>query len=157
MLSIADLHVVVLGGTSRFGFATAKAALAEGARVTIASRSAEKLRGALGRLGNAASGQCIDVTNKPALERFFADLGPFDHLAVTVGDPLPCAGAVDTELWHRVPEAERLATFQRIGARLPVGRVGKPEDIAEAYLYVMKTGFSTGETIVVDSGALQAP
>jgi NAD(P)-dependent dehydrogenase (short-subunit alcohol dehydrogenase family) len=68
-----------------------------------------------------------------------------------------CAGAVDTELWHRLPEAERLATFERIGARLPVGRVGKPEDIAEAYLYLMKTGFSTGETIVVDGGALQAP
>jgi NAD(P)-dependent dehydrogenase (short-subunit alcohol dehydrogenase family) len=68
-----------------------------------------------------------------------------------------CAGAVDTELWHRLPEAERLAMFERIGARLPVGRVGKPEDIAEAYLYLMKTGFSTGETIVLDGGALQAP
>jgi NAD(P)-dependent dehydrogenase (short-subunit alcohol dehydrogenase family) len=68
-----------------------------------------------------------------------------------------CAGAVDTELWHRLPEAERLATFARLAARLPVGRVGKPEDIAEAYLYLMKTGFSTGETIVVDGGALQAP
>ena len=52
MPSIADQDVVVLGGTSGFGFATAKAALAEGARVTIASRSAEKLRGALVRLGN---------------------------------------------------------------------------------------------------------
>jgi NAD(P)-dependent dehydrogenase (short-subunit alcohol dehydrogenase family) len=241
MPSIADQHVVVLGGTSGFGFATAKAALAEGARVTIASRSAEKLRGALARLGNRASGECVDVTDKPMLERFFAGLGPFDHLAVTVGDALlskqimeltdeearsafevrfwgqfnavraayphisksgsitlvsglagqraspgrgiyagvlgglegivksfaaelrpirvngVCAGAVDTELWHRLPEAERLATFERIGASLPVGRIGKPEDIAEAYLYLMKTGFSTGETIVVDGGALQAP
>jgi NAD(P)-dependent dehydrogenase (short-subunit alcohol dehydrogenase family) len=68
-----------------------------------------------------------------------------------------CAGAVDTELWHRLPAAERLATFERSGARLPVGRVGKPEDVAEAYLYLMKAGFSTGETIVVDGGALQAP
>jgi NAD(P)-dependent dehydrogenase (short-subunit alcohol dehydrogenase family) len=65
-----------------------------------------------------------------------------------------CAGAVDTELWRRLPKAE---TFARLGARLPVGRVGKPEDIAEAYLYLMKTGFSTGETIVLDGGALQAP
>ena len=87
MPSIADQHVVVLGGTSGFGFATAKAALAEGARVTIASHSA-KLSGALARLGNHASGECVDVTDKPMLERFFAGLGPFDHLAVTVGDPL---------------------------------------------------------------------
>jgi hypothetical protein len=63
-----------------------------------------------------------------------------------------CAGAVDTKLWHRLPEAERSATFERISARLPVGRVGRPEDSAEACLYLMKTGFSTGETIVVDGG-----
>src|SRR6267378_8013991 len=88
MPSIADQHVVVLGGTSGFGFATAKAALAEGARVTIASRSAERVRGALARLGNAASGECVDVTVQPMLERFFAGLGAFGHLAVTVGDPL---------------------------------------------------------------------
>jgi NAD(P)-dependent dehydrogenase (short-subunit alcohol dehydrogenase family) len=66
--AIADQHVVVLGGTSGFGFATAKAALAEGAKVTIASRSAEKLRAALIRLGNAVSGECVDVTDKPMLE-----------------------------------------------------------------------------------------
>jgi NAD(P)-dependent dehydrogenase (short-subunit alcohol dehydrogenase family) len=29
------------------------------------------------------------------------------------------ADAVDTELWHRLPEAERLAMFERIGARPP--------------------------------------
>src|ERR1700739_1588195 len=88
MASIADQHVVVLGGTSGFGFATAKAAIAEGARVTIASRSAERVREALVRLGNGARGECVELTQKRMLERFFARLGPFDHLAVTVGDPL---------------------------------------------------------------------
>jgi NAD(P)-dependent dehydrogenase (short-subunit alcohol dehydrogenase family) len=57
-----------------------------------------------------------------------------------------CAGAVDTELWHRVPEAERLAMFEPIGARLPVGSANP-----------RTTGFSTGETIVVDGGAPRAP
>jgi NAD(P)-dependent dehydrogenase (short-subunit alcohol dehydrogenase family) len=47
--------------------------------------------------------------------------------------------------------------FERIGARLPVGRIGRPEEIAEAYLYPTKTGFSTGETIVIEGGALRAP
>jgi NAD(P)-dependent dehydrogenase (short-subunit alcohol dehydrogenase family) len=64
MASIAGHHVVVLGGMSGFGFATAKAAIAEGARVTIAARSAEKVHSALGRLSNAASGECVDVTDK---------------------------------------------------------------------------------------------
>jgi NAD(P)-dependent dehydrogenase (short-subunit alcohol dehydrogenase family) len=66
------------------------------------------------------------------VESFAAELRPVRVNGV-------CAGAVDTELWHRLPEAERLATFERIGARLPVGRVGKPEDIAEAYLYLKPT------------------
>jgi hypothetical protein len=75
-----------------------------------------------------------------------------------------CTGAVDTELWHRLAEAERLATFARIGARLPVGRAGRQAcgyrrslPVFEAYLYLMKTGSSAGETIVVNGGALQAP
>ena len=88
MASIAGQHVVVLGGTSGFGFATAKAAIAEGARVSIASRSPEKLRAALGRLSNAASGSCVDVTDKSGLEAFLGGLGGFDHLAVTVGDTM---------------------------------------------------------------------
>ena len=46
-------------------------------------------------------------------------------------------GNVDAELGHRLPEAERRATFERIGARLPVGRVGTSQDISEAYLYLI--------------------
>jgi len=65
-----------------------------------------------------------------------------------------CPGVVNTELWHRLPEAERAKTFEQSGARLPVGRVAKPEDIADAYVYLMQSGFSTGETIVLDGGAL---
>jgi NAD(P)-dependent dehydrogenase (short-subunit alcohol dehydrogenase family) len=205
MSSISGQHVVVLGGTSGFGFAVAQAAAAAGALVSIASRSAEKLRGALIRLGADVRGACVDVTNKTALDPYFANVGPFNHLAVTVGDIVErkpileltdaearaafevrfwgqfnavraaypdisrsgsitlvsglasqratpglgilagvlgglegmvksfsaelgpvrvngvCAGAVDTELWHSRPEAERQATFARIAARLPVG------------------------------------
>jgi NAD(P)-dependent dehydrogenase (short-subunit alcohol dehydrogenase family) len=84
------------------------------------------------------------------VKSFAAELGPVRVNGV-------CAGVVETELWYRLPEAERKATFARIGAHLPVGRVGKPQDIAEAYLYLMRNGFSTGETIVVDGGALQSP
>jgi hypothetical protein len=56
MASIAGQHVVVLGGTSGFGFATAKAAIAEGPRVTVASRSTERVRSALEPLGRCWSG-----------------------------------------------------------------------------------------------------
>src|SRR5215469_2616049 len=86
MSSISGQHVVVLGGTSGFGFAVAQAAAAAGARVSIASRSAEKLRSALARLGPDVSGASVDVMNKPALDAYFANVRSFHHLAVTVGD-----------------------------------------------------------------------
>ena len=36
----------------------------------------------------------------------------------------------------------------------PVGRVGEAEDIAQAYLFLMQEGFSTGQTVVVDGGTV---
>ncbi|MEU2281577.1 hypothetical protein ABZ614_06320 [Streptomyces sp. NPDC013178] len=36
----------------------------------------------------------------------------------------------------------------------PVGRVGEPRDVAEAYLYLMRGGYSTGSVVVTDGGGL---
>jgi NAD(P)-dependent dehydrogenase (short-subunit alcohol dehydrogenase family) len=37
-------------------------------------------------------------------------------------------------------------------SRLPVKRIGTPEDIADAVLFLMKNGFVTGITLTVDGG-----
>ena len=50
--------------------------------------------------------------------------------------------------------AERENLYESVGNRLPVGRVGEPHDIAQAYLFLMQEGFSTGQTIVVDGGTV---
>jgi NAD(P)-dependent dehydrogenase (short-subunit alcohol dehydrogenase family) len=42
--------------------------------------------------------------------------------------------------------------MEREAKRLPVGRVGRGEDIAEAVLFLMKNGFTTGITLTVDGG-----
>ena len=63
-------------------------------------------------------------------------------------------GFVRTPLWSNMPEADREALYRDAGAKLPVGRVGEPEDIAEAYLYLMKNAFSTGQTVIVDGGGV---
>jgi len=34
----------------------------------------------------------------------------------------------------------------------PVGRVGRPEDIAEAVLYIERAGFMTGQVLIIDGG-----
>lgn len=47
---------------------------------------------------------------------------------------------------------KRDALFKSAIGSLPVGRVGEPEDVAEAYLYLMRGGYSTGSVVVVDGG-----
>ena len=63
-------------------------------------------------------------------------------------------GVVRTNLWQNMPAAEREQLFERVGNSLPVGRVGEPHDIAQAYLFLMQEGFSTGQTLVVDGGTV---
>ncbi|MCF3134395.1 SDR family oxidoreductase [Streptomyces olivochromogenes] len=63
-------------------------------------------------------------------------------------------GVVRTELWRELPEEARGGLFASLAASLPVGRVGEPEDVAEAYLYLMRGGYSTGSVVVVDGGGV---
>jgi NAD(P)-dependent dehydrogenase (short-subunit alcohol dehydrogenase family) len=63
-------------------------------------------------------------------------------------------GVVRTSLWQNMSPAEREQLFESVGKRLPVGRVGEAHDIAQAYLFLMKEEFSTGQTIVVDGGTV---
>ena len=44
--------------------------------------------------------------------------------------------------------------YAAIGARLPVGRVGTPEDVAAATLMLMTNAFITGVTLDVDGGGV---
>src|SRR5580700_6805597 len=63
-------------------------------------------------------------------------------------------GVVRTNLWQAMNPAERDQLFESVGKSLPVGRVGEAHDIAQAYLFLMKEGFSTGQTVVVDGGTV---
>jgi NAD(P)-dependent dehydrogenase (short-subunit alcohol dehydrogenase family) len=65
-----------------------------------------------------------------------------------------CAGVVKTSLWNNLSPADRETMYAATAQKLPVGRVGEPEDIAEAYLYLMQSEFTTGQNIVIDGGAI---
>jgi NAD(P)-dependent dehydrogenase (short-subunit alcohol dehydrogenase family) len=56
--------------------------------------------------------------------------------------------------WDRLPKEQREAFFETRGSALPVGKVGEPADIAEAYLSFMRSGYTTGQIVVVDGGML---
>ena len=80
-MQLAGKKVVVVGGSSGIGLATAELAKSEGAEVIIASRSAEKLNAAADKLG--AKAIPTDVTSDDSVANLFRQCGPVDHVVVT--------------------------------------------------------------------------
>ncbi|MEV4350445.1 SDR family oxidoreductase [Actinoplanes sp. NPDC049596] len=83
-MNIAKQRVVILGGTSGIGYATAEAATERGAEVVIVSRHPSDAAARLGVTGLAA-----DLAHPPA--GLFDEIGPFDHLVYTAGEQLALA------------------------------------------------------------------
>lgn len=79
-MSLKGNRILVVGGSSGIGFGVAQAALDRGAQVTIASRAAQKIDEACARLGGAVEGVTLDTGDAPALEVFFAEREPWDHV-----------------------------------------------------------------------------
>jgi NAD(P)-dependent dehydrogenase (short-subunit alcohol dehydrogenase family) len=226
-------RILVLGGSSGIGLATAAAAAEDGALVTIASRSQTKLDAALSRLGADARAVVLDTEDEAAVERFFVGEEAWDHVVVsaaqTPSGPVrtlglaeakaameskfwgayrvarvarirdggsltfisgflsvrPSAnsvlqgainaalealarglalelapvrvnavspGLIATPLWSGMADGAREAMFAGAAQSLPVGRIGQPEDIANAVRFLATTPFATGSTVRVDGG-----
>jgi NAD(P)-dependent dehydrogenase (short-subunit alcohol dehydrogenase family) len=237
-MTLDGKRIVVLGGSSGIGLATAQAAVLEGAAVVIASSRKARVDQALATLPAGSEGHVLDLVDESAIQTLFAQLGSFDHLVFTAGEslllsslastdveaarrffglrywgaflaakygngnirtggsivftsgiagqrPRPgwalgasiCAamegltralavelapirinivspGFVKTPLWAGMSEADREALYRETAEKLPVGHVGNAEEIAEAYLYLMRQSYGTGQVIVVDGGGL---
>jgi NAD(P)-dependent dehydrogenase (short-subunit alcohol dehydrogenase family) len=236
-MSLAGKTVVIIGGSSGIGFATAKAVLGEGGAVLIVGRSEAKLRDAKAQLGGKVRTASLDATSEPGVKRFFEQMGAFDHLVTTASGfasgpvrmletatarsffeskfwsqyyaakygaghirqggsitffagiasrkPFPglaVAAAIDgaieslartlavelapvrvnvvspglvaTPVYDAMPEVERNALFQSYAAKLPVKRIGQPEDIAATVVYVMQNTYTTGTILDVDGGMM---
>jgi 3-oxoacyl-[acyl-carrier protein] reductase len=90
----------------------------------------------------AAKGGVISLTKTLA-----RDLGPFN---VTVNAISP--GQIETDMGALAGEAR-----QRVEAMIPIGRLGRPEDVAYAALFLASpaAGYVTGATIDVNGGILK--
>lgn len=222
--------VVLIGGTSGIGFGVAEAAKAQGASVLVASSTKEKIDSAVARLGPGAAGAIIDAGSEPDVERFFREIGPFDHLVFTAGDwdrpadqwdleasqwifrirfwgalraikhsrntiardgsitltdgaagrrprrgqAISSAGAMAIENLVRglaielapvrvncvcpgllISEATSAMPRELLQSRVasqPLPRPGTIEEVAEAYLYLMRGTYTTGDVLLVEGG-----
>lgn len=61
-------------------------------------------------------------------------------------------GVVDTPWWSRVPEAAKKEMFEQLASEVAVGRVGNPEDLASAIMFVTQNTFVTGTILDCDGG-----
>jgi NAD(P)-dependent dehydrogenase (short-subunit alcohol dehydrogenase family) len=59
-----------------------------------------------------------------------------------------CPGLVLTERARQAPAGQ----YDRFIAGLPLARGAEPEEVAQAYLYLMRGGYTTGQVLKVDGG-----
>lgn len=129
MASLKDKRIVVLGGTSGLGFATAQAAAAEGARLVVASGRRERVDRALSLLPEGSAGHVCDFTDEAQIRDLFAGLGAFDHLVYTAGDALllgdfaatsiaDAKRAYDVRVWGAMTAAKYAAPLIRSGGSI---------------------------------------
>ncbi|VWX61758.1 NAD(P)-dependent dehydrogenase, short-chain alcohol dehydrogenase family [Burkholderiales bacterium 8X] len=120
MSELVGNSVLVIGGSSGIGQATAAAFAAKGAKVTIASRSRSKLDAAASAIGGNVKTAVLDVTDDAKVQEFFASNEVWDHVVIsaaqTPGGParqLPLASAyeaMNSKFWG----AYRVARLVRI-------------------------------------------
>ncbi|WP_175810284.1 SDR family oxidoreductase [Burkholderia cepacia] len=232
-MKLNDQRVLVVGGSSGIGEATARAFAEAEAKVTIASRDAARLAASKDRIGYGVSTGVMDITDDASVRAFLDSAGEFDHVVVSAaqtatgpvrglelddvyaamdskfwgayriaravrirqggsltfvsgflsvrpsknsvlqgainaaleslarGLALELApvrvntvspGLIATPLWSKIDAEARDRMYESAAARLPAGRVGQPEDVANAVLYLASTPYATGSTVLVDGG-----
>jgi 3-oxoacyl-[acyl-carrier protein] reductase len=105
----------------------------------------------VGSSGNA--GQANYAAAKAALIGFTKSLAQeVGSRNITVNCVAP--GFIDTEMTQALPEEQRARLVQRI----PLARLGTPQDIAEAVAYLASepAGYITGATLHVNGGMYMA-
>ena len=86
--AFAGRTVVITGGASGIGLATARMVVNRGGSVILMGRSPERLKAAREALGSAASTIQLDVTDEDAVRTAFADIDRVDHLVTAAAGTL---------------------------------------------------------------------
>ncbi|WP_316826328.1 SDR family oxidoreductase [Pedobacter miscanthi] len=90
--------VIILGGSSGLGLATAEAAAHEGAKVVIVSGNQNRINAALKSLPENCSGLAVDLGKEENIKQFFDSVAPFDHLVYTAGENLTLHAIDETDI-----------------------------------------------------------
>lgn len=125
MARYTDKIVVVIGGNSGIGLASAEAFAAEGAIVVLTGRDRETVAAMAARIGPAATGIAADIADTNARASLFADIkqrfGRIDTLFVNagVGAFVPIERVTEAD-WNRIVDINLKGAYFTIQAALPL-------------------------------------
>jgi NAD(P)-dependent dehydrogenase (short-subunit alcohol dehydrogenase family) len=131
-MDLEGKHVVIIGGSSGMGLATAAGAAAAGAKVTIGSSDQSRLDAALAALPGGCNGVVVDVRSEASVAEALAGIGELDHLVYTAGDsvtPRPL-GELPPDEARRLFDVRFWGCSRRGQARRPPdqgGRLGRAD------------------------------
>ena len=104
--------IVIIGGSSGMGLATAAAAATAGAAVTIASSDQTRLDRALAALPDGCAGAVVDTRSEASVAGAFDQIGELDHLVYTAGNTVTPRALTEVTL----EEARQLSEVRFWGA-----------------------------------------
>jgi NAD(P)-dependent dehydrogenase (short-subunit alcohol dehydrogenase family) len=123
-MSIAQQRVLIIGGSSGMGLASAQRLARAGAEVTIVGRSQAKLDAAVATMEGRARGIVADHTDAASLAALFAGVRRLDHLVLAAAGQAawgPFATVPVTAL-RQALENKLIGYWQSLQAALPVLR-----------------------------------
>jgi len=125
-MSLIHHRVLVIGGSSGMGHATARAAADAGAEVVITATSPERLTAALADLPAGCSGQVTNLREEASVAALLDQVGTLDHLVITAGDavapsPLSTTPLADLRALLEVRFWGAVAAVQHAAPRLSAG------------------------------------
>lgn len=121
MNELQGKRIVVLGGTSGFGLATAHAVASEGAEVIIVSSNIERVNKVVATLPANSTGYAADLASELQVQKLFDKIGALDHLVFTAGEKLPAAELNDID----IDNAKALFNLRFWGALMAAKHAGK--------------------------------
>lgn len=96
--TLADKHVLIIGGSAGLGLAVARRAHAAGARLAVVSRHATERREDLHQaIGPDITTHSLDIARGDDLAPGLRGLGAIDHLVITVRPPVPAGSFAELD------------------------------------------------------------
>jgi NAD(P)-dependent dehydrogenase (short-subunit alcohol dehydrogenase family) len=117
---LAQKRLLIIGGSSGIGLATAQQAAAAGAQTIVAGRNEAKLKAAVSSISGDVTAYPVDLTNDASVKSLFEQVCAFDYLVIT--GPAPNFGhflELDTEQVHQEFEGKFWGQYRAVKYAAP--------------------------------------